>query len=76
MGDKTQALFTQVEQYLARHSHISSREAQRLLGKSASTVRRYFAQWVTDGLLEAVGENKQRIYRLSQEKKGGSNDNF
>lgn len=66
MSDKEHQAFAKIQEHLAVHSYITSSQAQTLLGKSASTVRRYFVQWVAQGLLESAGENKQRMYYLAQ----------
>lgn len=64
MSDKEKDLFSQIASFLNTHQQITNHQAQQLLGKSAATVRRYLADWVASGLLEAVGENKRRFYRL------------
>lgn len=65
MSDTEYQLFIQVQAYLTKHSQITNAQAQKLLGKSATTVRRYLTRWVAYGLLEAVGENRQRVYHLT-----------
>lgn len=66
MSDKEMDLFSQISNFLNAHQQITNRQAQQLLGKSAATVRRYLTDWVSSGLLEAIGENKQRFYRLKK----------
>lgn len=44
---------------------MTSAEAQILSGKSAATVRNYFAKLVSKNLLVAQGENKARKYFLA-----------
>ncbi|WP_165006500.1 Fic family protein [Neisseria yangbaofengii] len=67
MSDTQSPLFAQVHRHLLQYGQIDNAQAQVLLGKSAATVRRYLSNWTAQGLLEAVGENKQRIYRLNQQ---------
>lgn len=50
--------------YLARHSEITNKDIQQLLGKSPQTVRRYLSKFVNLNLLQAQGENKARVYFL------------
>lgn len=66
ISGKETELFSQISHFLHTHNQITNHQAQQLLGKSAATVRRYLSEWVSSGLLEAVGENKQRFYRLKK----------
>lgn len=56
------AAFHLLANYLAEHQSITTAVASALLGKAASTTRRYLARFVEAGLLEADGENRNRIY--------------
>ncbi|MCL1847714.1 MAG: Fic family protein [Coriobacteriia bacterium] len=49
--------------YLCEHGEINNYRAQTLTGKSADSVKKYFAKLVRIGLLQAVGKNKARVYR-------------
>jgi len=51
--------------YLCEHREINNYRAQTLTGKSADSVKKYFAKLVQLGLLQAIGKNKARIYRFS-----------
>lgn len=66
---KKQAIYDLILHHLQTHAHISNSQLQMLTGKSPATVRKYLADLVSEGLLEAEGENKQRVYRLSGKKK-------
>lgn len=70
MSDKLtpqeQAAFQNIFPYLQTHRTISNKQAVALTGKSEATVRRYFRRFVEVGLLEAVGENKNRRYCLNE----------
>jgi Fic family protein len=51
--------------YLCEHGEINNYRAQTLTGKSADSVKKYFARLVEIGLLQAIGENKGRVYRFA-----------
>jgi len=51
--------------YLCEHGEINNYRAQTLTGKSADSVKKYFAKLVRIGLLQAVGNNKARVYRFA-----------
>jgi Fic family protein len=51
--------------YLAEHGEINNYRARTLTGKSADSVKKYFAKLVSIGFLQAVGNNKARIYRFA-----------
>jgi Fic family protein len=51
--------------YLCEHGEINNYRAQTLTGKSADSVKKYFAKLVAVGLLQAVGKNKARVYRFT-----------
>lgn len=59
--------FLKVQAYLQEQGEISSREGVALIGKSEATVRRYFKHLAELGLLQAIGKNKSRRYRLKNE---------
>jgi len=52
--------------YLCEHGEINNYRAQTLTGKSADSVKKYFAKLVQIGLLQAVGKNKARVYRFAE----------
>lgn len=54
-----------IRDYLQKNESVTSAEAQILSGKSAATVRNYFAKLVSKNLLVAQGENKARKYFLA-----------
>jgi len=54
--------------YLCEHGEINNYRAQTLTGKSADSVKKYFAKLVQIGFLQAVGKNKARVYRFSESK--------
>jgi Fic family protein len=51
--------------YLCERGEINNYRAQTLTGKSADSVKKYFARLVHIGILQAVGNNKARIYRFA-----------
>ncbi|MDR2196838.1 MAG: hypothetical protein LBO07_02610 [Coriobacteriales bacterium] len=51
--------------YLCERGEINNYRAQTLTGKSADSVKKYFAKLVQIGLLQAVGKNKGRVYRFA-----------
>jgi Fic family protein len=51
--------------YLCEHGEINNYRAQTLTGKSADSVKKYFAKLVSIGFLQAVGSNKARVYRFA-----------
>ncbi len=53
-----------LKQYLTLHGQITTAAASRLTGKAATTMRRYLAEFVSLGLLEAHGGNRNRTYSL------------
>ncbi len=55
-----------IETYLQTEEFIDNAQAQILSGKSAESVKKYFAKLVKVGALIAVGENKGRKYRLDK----------
>jgi Fic family protein len=50
--------------FLREKGEITNRYAQTVTGKSQESVKKYFARFVSLGLLEAVGEKKGRKYIL------------
>ena len=54
--------------FIEANSSITNRDAQRLTGRSAESVKKYLARLVELGLLEARGEKKGRRYILSSKK--------
>lgn len=65
ISDKEQAAYQKIADYLQHHTTISNKQAQQLLEKSPSAVRRYLKTMVENGLLQAIGKNKARVYQLS-----------
>lgn len=55
-------IYALLKKYLADHQSINTATASKLTGKSISTVRKYLANFVSLGLLEAHGSNKNRTY--------------
>ncbi|MDR1015450.1 MAG: Fic family protein [Coriobacteriales bacterium] len=51
--------------YLCEHGEINNYRAQTLTGKSADSAKKYLAKLVSAGLLQAVGNNKARVYRFA-----------
>jgi Fic family protein len=51
--------------YLCEHGEINNYRAQTLTGKSADSVKKYFAKLVSIGLLQAIGKTKARVYRFA-----------
>lgn len=64
MSDKERGAYQQIADYLRFHATINNQQAQQLLGKSPATVRRYVKAMVDNGLLQATGKNKARVYKL------------
>lgn len=54
----------QVAAYIDKNSEITNYRAQLITGKSDTSVKKYLAKFVKMGLLEAVGENKGRKYKI------------
>ncbi|MDP8101511.1 Fic family protein [Phocoenobacter atlanticus] len=54
--------YSKIIHYLESNTTISNQQAQQLLKKSAPTVRRYLHKFMTEGLLQAIGNNKARVY--------------
>lgn len=59
-------LFKLLEKYLKDHKSVSTAVASKLAGKAAPTVRRYLVKFVSLGLLEAHGQNRNRVYSLKK----------
>jgi hypothetical protein len=51
--------------YLCEHSEINNYRAQTLTGKSADSVKKFFAKLVNIGFLQPIGNNKARVYRFA-----------
>lgn len=49
--------------FIDKNNGISNGEARQLLGVASSTASKLFRQMTEDGLIEAIGEKKYRIYR-------------
>lgn len=64
LTDNEQQAYLLISEFLQTHSSISNSDAQILIRKSASTVRRYLNALVQQDLLIASGERKARKYRL------------
>jgi predicted HTH transcriptional regulator len=60
----TSDLGNEVVSYLSTHDYIKNSQAQKLLGKSATTVRRVMKHLINHNLVIPEGDNKNRIYRL------------
>jgi Fic family protein len=56
--------------FLQNSDTIDNYRAHILTGKSAESVKKYFAALVSAGVLEATGSNKGRKYKLSKEAGG------
>ena len=69
MGDKSLEMYQVIFDYLSLHDTVTSSKVQELTGKSASTVKRYMAEFVKNGVLVAFGGNKLRYYRLVKDLK-------
>ena len=69
MGDKSLEMYQVILDYLSLHDTVTSSKVQELTGKSASTVKRYMAEFVKNGVLAAFGGNKLRYYRLVKDLK-------
>jgi Fic family protein len=54
----------QIVGYLERNGEITNYRAQLLTNKSPASVKKYLVKFSQMGLLEAVGENKGRKYRI------------
>lgn len=63
LTDNEKQAYLLISDFLKTHSSISNSDAQILLNKSASTVRRYLNALVQQELLIASGERKARKYR-------------
>jgi ATP-dependent DNA helicase RecG len=53
--------------YIDSNVEIANQNAQELLGLKDNAVRKVFSQMIEAGLIEAVGENRYRVYRRSTE---------
>ena len=53
-------------EYINQNETITNKEARELLNLADSTTKRLLAQMVLDGLIEAIGENKNRKYILKK----------
>lgn len=56
--------FTILSKYLKTHPSVTTTVASKLIGKAIPTTRRYLTKFVEVGLLESIGENKNRSYIL------------
>ncbi|MCL2024689.1 MAG: Fic family protein [Coriobacteriia bacterium] len=56
----------QIAGYLERNGEITNYRAQLLTNKSPASVKKYLVKFSQMGLLEAVGENKGRKYRIGK----------
>lgn len=48
--------------YIDEYGSIRNKEARKILNKAESTSKRFLNTMVQEGLLEAIGEKRQRIY--------------
>ena len=58
-------MYTLVKDYLDVHEIITAKVVEEISGKSASTARKYLANFDAKGLLKAHGSNKNRHYSLN-----------
>ncbi|MGR6981093.1 Fic family protein [Testudinibacter sp. P27/CKL/0425] len=64
LSETARAMYRILATHLANHTRLSGGEAQQLLNKPPATTRRYLANFVALGLLEAIGTTKNRYYQL------------
>ena len=57
-----------LEKYLKDHGSINSAVASKIIGKSLPTARKYLSNFVSLGMMEACGGNKNRTYQLKKDK--------
>jgi len=55
----------QIAGFLERNGEITNYRAQLLTNKSPASVKKYLVRFSQMGLLEAVGENKGRKYKIA-----------
>ena len=53
-----------VKKYLNTHVSVTANIVSKLIGKSSPTARKYLSLFVSLGLMEAHGSNKNRTYTL------------
>ena len=73
MSDKEEEVYLMLYNYLQSNEVLRNKDAVKIINRSEATARRYLNLFVEYGLLEAVGENKARIYVL-KEKNGRKED--
>jgi Fic family protein len=54
--------FQQIASHIEQEGKITNRQAQLLTNKSAESAKKYLSRFAKLGILEAVGENKGRVY--------------
>lgn len=64
LSQNEQQIYQRLAAYFHSNSHLYSREAQQIIGKSPAATRRYLARFVALGLLQAVGTTRARYYQL------------
>lgn len=64
LTDKELDFLFQITDWLADEREITNAVAQKITGKSAESVKKYFAKLVATGVLAAIGERKSRKYKL------------
>ena len=66
MTDKELQRLKILEEYFEKNNYIDNSEVQKILNVSDSTTRRFLNKLLKNEILEAVGENKGRKYRMKQ----------
>lgn len=64
MTDKELERLKILERYFEKYKYISNNEVQKILKISDSTARRFLNKLIKKEILEAIGENKGRKYKL------------
>jgi ATP-dependent DNA helicase RecG len=64
MSDKVHS--NAILEYLSKHGEINSATTAQVIGRTPGTARRLLSQLVNDGVIEAIGANRNRKYKLSK----------
>lgn len=64
MTDKEKERWKKIKEYLQEHEEIKNIDVQKILSISDSTVKRFLKKMVDYDLLESIGKNKDRKYKL------------
>lgn len=64
MTDKEKERWRKIKKYLEEHKEIKNIDVQKLLSISDSTAKRFLKKMVDYDLLESIGKNKDRKYKL------------